>query len=241
MEQPGVRINKYIADSGLCSRREADAYIADGKVLLNGRIARMGDRVQEGDSVRVSGREINRKRERHVYIALNKPAGIVCTTDPREEANVIDFIGHPRRIFPIGRLDKDSEGLLLLTTDGNIVNKLLRAENKHEKEYIVTVDRPITQGFLRNMASGVPILDTVTLPCRIRQSGPRQFDIVLTQGLNRQIRRMCEALDYHVLTLQRVRIMNIRLGHLKIGRWRNLNEHELAELKRSLGVSDRSL
>lgn len=237
MEQTGVRINKYIADSGLCSRREADSYIAEGKVRLNGRRANPGDRVQEGDRVQLNGREIGRpKREKHVYIALNKPAGIVCTADPREEANVIDFVGHPRRIFPIGRLDKDSEGLLLLTTDGDIVNRLLRAENRHEKEYIVSVNRLITQEFLRRMAAGVPILDTVTLPCRIRQTGPKEFNIVLTQGLNRQIRRMCEALGYRVLTLERVRIMNIRLGHLKRGRWRNLNESELAELKQSLDM-----
>jgi len=236
MEQQGVRINKYIADSGLCSRREADTYISEGKVRLNGRKAKMGDRVMDGDSVSVNGKEIGRKKEKHVYIALNKPAGIVCTADTREEANVIDFVGHPRRVFPIGRLDKDSEGLLLLTTDGDIVNRLLRAENRHEKEYIVTVNKSITQEFLRRMASGVEILDTVTLPCKIRQSGPKQFTIILTQGLNRQIRRMCEALGYRVLTLERVRIMNIRLGHLKRGRWRNLNEGELAELKQSLGM-----
>ncbi|MBQ3223419.1 MAG: 23S rRNA pseudouridine synthase F, partial [Clostridia bacterium] len=165
-----MRINKYIADSGLCSRREADTYVSEGKVRLNGKKAKMGDRVMEGDSVSVNGKEIGRKREKHVYIALNKPAGIVCTADTREEANVVDFVDHPRRVFPIGRLDKDSEGLLLLTTDGDIVNRLLRAEYKHEKEYVVTVNRPLTQEFLRHMASGVEILDTKTLPCKIRQS-----------------------------------------------------------------------
>ncbi len=235
-EAEGVRINKYLADSGLCSRREADQLIAAGSVRLNGRKAVPGDRVLPGDSVLLNGKSVGRRAEKHVYIALNKPAGIVCTADPREKANVIDFIHHPRRIFPIGRLDKDSEGLLLLTTDGDIVNRLLRAEGKHEKEYRVSVDRKITPDFLAKMAAGVPVLDTVTLPCRVWQTGPRSFGIILTQGLNRQIRRMCESLGYTVETLERVRIMNVRLGHLKRGAWRNLYPAELEELRRSLGM-----
>lgn len=236
MEQQGIRINKYIADSGICSRREADTLIDDGAVKLNGRRAVAGDRVREGDTVLVHGKPVRPKGEKHVYIALNKPVGIVCTADPRESANVIDFIGHNRRIFPIGRLDKDSQGLLLLTTDGDIVNRLLRAEGKHEKEYIVTVNKKITPEFLRGMAGGVPILDTVTKPCTIRQTGAYEFDIILTQGLNRQIRRMCEYFGYRVETLTRVRIMNIRLGRLHTGDWRNLTPAELQELKSALGM-----
>lgn len=238
--QGGIRVNKVLSDSGLCSRREADERIRRGLVRINGRVARPGDRVQEGDRVTCEGKPVVRptggRKAQHVYIALNKPVGIVCTADTREPDNVVSFVDHPRRIFPVGRLDKDSEGLLLLTTDGEIVNRLLRAENRHEKEYVVQVNKSITQEFLRKMAAGVPILDTVTLPCKVRQTGRQEFTIVLTQGLNRQIRRMCEALGYTVVGLKRTRIMNVQLSHLKVGRWRNLYPAELRALKQSLGL-----
>ncbi len=227
----GVRLNKFIADSGYCSRREADKLITQGVVAINGKVGQLGDRVNESDYVTINGKPIKPQTPKQkVYIALNKPVGIVSTTDRREPSNVIDFIGHPQRIFPIGRLDKDSQGLLLLTSDGEIVNKVLRAAGRHEKEYIVTVNQPITPEFLQQMASGVRILDRVTLPAKIWQEGKTTFRIVLVQGLNRQIRRMCEALGYKVLTLKRVRIMNIHLGHLKEGDWRNLSHAELSEL-----------
>lgn len=227
----GVRLNKFIADSGYCSRREADKLITQGVVAINGKVGQLGDRVNESDYVTINGKPIKPQTPKQkVYIALNKPVGIVSTTDRREPSNVIDFIGHPQRIFPIGRLDKDSQGLLLLTSDGEIVNKVLRAAGRHEKEYIVTVNQPITPEFLQQMASGVRILDRVTLPAKIWQEGKTTFRIVLVQGLNRQIRRMCEALGYKVLTLKRVRIMNIHLGHLKEGHWRNLSHAELSEL-----------
>lgn len=231
----GVRLNKWIAESGFCSRREADRLIAEGKVTLDGRIGALGDRVLPGMTVRVAGREVRVKtRRQQVYIALNKPVGVVCTADPREPMNVVDYVGHPERIFPIGRLDKDSEGLLLMTSDGEIVNRILRAAGRHEKEYAVTVDKPITPDFLNRMAAGVPILDTVTLPCRVTKEDKTRFRIVLVQGLNRQIRRMCEALGYRVVSLRRERVMNIRLGRLKSGHWRNLTAAELGELMRQL-------
>ncbi len=231
MPDEGIRINKYIADSGLCSRREADGLIARGKVFISGTKARPGDKVLPGDTVVCEGKQVEGRSTKHVYIALNKPEGIICTTDPEEPDNVVDFVGYPERIFPIGRLDRDSRGLLLLTTDGDIVNRILRAEGRHEKEYIVDVDRPVTPEFLRGMARGVPILDTVTLPCTITRTGLTQFDIVLTQGLNRQIRRMCEYFGYRVTALERVRIMNIRLGHLHPGDWRHLTPAELTTLR----------
>lgn len=234
MEKDGIRVNKYISDSGFCSRREADAYIADGKVRLNGRKAVPGDRVMPGDEVMLGSKHIGSRAAQHVYIALNKPEGIICTTDRREKDNVVDFVGHPRRVFPIGRLDRDSCGLLLLTTDGDIVNRILRAEGRHDKEYVVTVDKPVTPEFIKGMSQGVPILDTVTLPCRVTRTGAREFTIILTQGLNRQIRRMCEYFGYRVMTLRRVRIMNIHLGHLHEGDWRNLTPAELKELRRLL-------
>ena len=234
-DREGVRLNKWIADSGFCSRREADRLIADHKVTIDGRIGALGDRVLPGMKVRVNGREVRRKTpKQQVYIALNKPVGIVCTADPREPMNVVDFVGHPERIFPIGRLDKDSEGLLLMTSDGEIVNRILRASEKHEKEYVVTVDKPITGDFLNKMAGGVEILDTVTLPCRVVKEDRQRFRIILVQGLNRQIRRMCEALGYHVVSLRRERVMNIRLGRLKPGHWRNLTGAELKELMEQL-------
>ena len=233
MEERGVRLNRFIAESGYCSRREADRLIAEGRVRLNGRVGVLGDRVDEGSVVEVDGRAVGAKADA-VYLLLNKPRGIVCTTDPREPNNVVDYLNYPIRVFPVGRLDKDSEGLLLLTSDGEIVNRILRAAGGHEKEYEVTIDRPVTPEFLRRMTGGVPILDTVTLPCRARQTGERSFNIVLVQGLNRQIRRMCEALGCRVRSLRRVRIMNLKLGRLRPGEWRELTKAELDELKRSL-------
>ena len=229
----GTRLNKYLSESGVCSRREADRLIQDGRVKIDGRVARLGDQVYAASRVELDGRQISGGGKK-VYIALNKPVGVICTTDPREPMNVVDFVGHPKRIYPIGRLDRDSEGLLLLTSDGDIVNRILRAAGKHEKEYVVTVDKPITEDFLRRMAAGVPILDTVTLPCQVTAEGRLRFRIVLVQGLNRQIRRMCEALGYRVTSLRRERIMNIRLGHLKTGDWRNLTPAELRELMDAL-------
>lgn len=225
----GVRLNKYLADSGFCSRREADRLIEAGQVTVDGRVGVLGDRITDAMDVRVLGRPVQPKAEK-VYIALNKPVGIVCTADPREPMNVIDYLNHKERIFPVGRLDKDSSGLLLLTSDGEIVNRVLRAAGKHEKEYIVSVDKRVTPDFLRKMASGVPILDTVTLPCRIERLSDFSFRLVLVQGLNRQIRRMCEALGYRVRSLKRVRIMNIELGALQPGHWRYLTDRELRQL-----------
>lgn len=229
MEENGVRLNKWIADSGFCSRREADRLISEKKVTIDGRTGELGDKVMPGMKVCVNGKPVRRQQHK-VYIALNKPEGVVCTADPREPMNVVDYVGHPERIFPIGRLDKDSSGLLLMTNDGEIVNRILRAAGKHEKEYVVTVNKPITPDFLERMAGGVEILDTVTLPCRITQEDRFTFRIVLVQGLNRQIRRMCEALGYRVLALTRVRIMNVQLSRLKPGHWRNLTPAELKGL-----------
>lgn len=234
-----MRINKYLAETGACSRREADAWIGAGRITVNGTIAELGTRIKDGDRVLLDGREL-RARPQRVYLALNKPIGIECTTDRDTPDNIVDFIGFPERIFPIGRLDKDSEGLILLTNDGDIVNVVLRAENQHEKEYVVAVDRPLTQAFLDGMARGVPILDTVTNPCRVTQCGRNTFRIVLTQGLNRQIRRMCEHFGYTVRRLQRVRIMHIVLGNLPTGQWRRLTPGEIAALlprpKTTLGL-----
>jgi 23S rRNA pseudouridine2604 synthase len=224
-----VRLNKYLAETGVCSRREADQWIEAGRVAVNGKPAVLGTPVAEGDEVLLDGQPL-RARPRKVYIALNKPVGVECTTDRDVPGNIVDFVAHRERIFPIGRLDKDSEGLILLTNDGDIVNTILRAENEHEKEYVVAVDRPLTPAFLAGMAGGVPILDTVTNPCKVTQVGKNTFRIVLTQGLNRQIRRMCEHFDYTVRRLQRVRIMHIRLGDLPLGRWRNLTPEELRAL-----------
>ena len=227
-----MRINKFLAESGACSRREADAWIAAGRVTVNGVVAELGTRLAEDDQVAVDGRPIDAK-PRRVYLALNKPVGVECTTDRDVPGNIVDFVGHRERVFPIGRLDKDSEGLILLTNDGDVVNHVLRAENAHEKEYVVAVDRPLTPEFLAGMAGGVPILGTVTNPCRITQVGRNTFRIVLTQGMNRQIRRMCEHFDYTVRRLQRVRIMHIRLGELPIGKWRNLTSEEVRSLLKS--------
>ena len=232
-KENGVRINKYLGDAGVCSRREADKYIEQGKVTIDGKVAEMGSRVFPGQKVTFNGKEL-KKQEEQVLIAFYKPVGIVCTTDTREPDNVIDFLNYGKRIYPIGRLDKDSEGLLLLTNDGDIVNKILRAGNHHEKEYLVTVNKPITPEFLKGMAGGVPILDTVTKPCKIEPTGKCSFKIILTQGLNRQIRRMCEYFDYRVLSLKRVRIMHIQLGHFKPGTYRNLSAGELERLQNVL-------
>jgi 23S rRNA pseudouridine2604 synthase len=224
-----MRLNKYLAETGACSRREADQWIDAGRVTVNGARAVLGTQVVEGDEVRVDGEPL-RSKPRRVYLALNKPVGIECTTDRDVPGNIVDFVGYPERIFPIGRLDKDSEGLILLTNDGDIVNTVLRAEHEHEKEYVVSVDRPLTGAFLAGMAAGVPILDTVTNPCRVTQVGRNTFRIVLTQGLNRQIRRMCEHFGYTVRSLRRIRIMHVQLGDLAVGRWRPLTSAELGGL-----------
>jgi 23S rRNA pseudouridine2604 synthase len=226
---PGMRINKFLSERGLCSRREADSWVEGGRVSINGVVATLGTKVQAGDAVKVDGRVVGGETA-HVYIALHKPVGIECTTDPRVADNVIEFVAHRERIFPIGRLDKNSEGLLLLTNDGDIVNDLLRARHGHEKEYLVTVDRPVTDAFVNAMSGGVEILDRVTAPCRVQRVGKHVFRIILTQGLNRQIRRMCEVLGYTVRRLIRVRFVNIPLEGLSTGRWRNLTRAELAAL-----------
>ncbi len=232
-KEAGIRINKYLSDAGICSRREADGLIAGGKVTIDGAVAEMGSRVLPGQKVLFEGKTV-KKQEKQVIIAFYKPVGIVCTTDTREPDNVIDFLKYPERIYPIGRLDKDSEGLLLLTNDGDIVNKILRAGNHHEKEYLVTVNKPITKEFLKGMSEGVPILDTVTKPCVVEATGKCSFKIILTQGLNRQIRRMCEYFGYRVISLKRVRIMHIMLGRLLPGSYRNLSDAELTRLEEVL-------
>ncbi len=225
-----MRLNKYISETGLCSRREADKRIEAGRVTCNGRVATLGTKVADGDEVRVDGELVGAKKQQ-IYIVLNKPVGITCTTELHVEDNIIGLIGHPERIFPIGRLDKDSEGLILLTNDGDIVNEILRSENNHEKEYIVTVERTITDLALSMMAGGVKIMGEITLPAKVMRIGDRTFRIVLTQGLNRQIRRMCSALGYKVQRLQRVRIINIELGALRVGEWRDLTASEVAGLR----------
>lgn len=224
-----MRLNKYISETGACSRREADKWIEAGRVTLNGQPASLGSQVADGDDVRVDGDSIGAKKKQ-VYIALNKPVGIICTTDVHIQDNIIDHIGYPERIFPVGRLDRDSEGLILLTNDGDIVNEILRSENNHEKEYQVTVDRPITDLSLRMLADGVKIRGEVTKPGKVARLSAQSFRIILTQGLNRQIRRMCSALGYRAERLQRVRIMNIHLGNLQPGQWRHLTSGELKGL-----------
>lgn len=229
MEQEHISLNKYISETGLCSRREADKLIEAGRVKINDVVARKGNRATATDKVYIDDVLIS-KETKPVYVALNKPVGIVCTTDQREPDNIIDYLGFQERIFPIGRLDKMSQGLILLTNDGDIVNKILRAGNYHEKEYIVTVNKPIDSSFIKSMSAGVPILDTVTNPCKVTQIDEFTFKIILTQGLNRQIRRMCEYLDYHVRSLNRVRIMNISLDGIDYDTWRYLTEKEISEL-----------
>jgi 23S rRNA pseudouridine2604 synthase len=224
-----MRLNKYISETGACSRREADKWIEAGRVTLNGQPASLGTQVAEGDEVRIDGKTIGIKKKQ-VYIALNKPVGIICTTEAHIEDNIIDHVGSPERIFPVGRLDRDSEGLILLTNNGDIVNEILRSENNHEKEYLVTVDRPITDLSLRMLANGVKIMGELTKPSKVARLNAQSFRIILTQGLNRQIRRMCSALGYKAQRLQRVRIMNIYLGNLQPGQWRHLTHAELEGL-----------
>ncbi len=230
-----VSLNKYISSTGICSRREADKLIEAGRVKINGTIAKKGNRVEDGDQVMIDNKPLKTK-PKQVYIALNKPPGITCTTDVRHRDNIINFVNHPQRIFPIGRLDKASSGLILLTNDGDIVNKILRKENRHEKEYIVKVDRPINKKFIEKMSAGIPILDTITEPCEIEKLSKTLFRITLTQGLNRQIRRMCEYLGYKVLTLKRIRIMHIHLDDIAVGKWRDLTREELEVLQNSLKI-----
>lgn len=232
------RINKYLADSGYCSRREADRLVAQGRVTIDGRVAVMGERVMDGALITVNGKKVTGDGEK-VYLALNKPQGIVCTADPREKFNVVDYLNYPVRVYPVGRLDKDSEGLLLMTSDGDIVNRLLRAAGGHEKEYDVVVDKKVTDDFVKKMSEGVPVLDRLTLPCRVRRTGERSFNIVLVQGMNRQIRRMCEYLGYRVESLRRTRIMNIHLGSMQPGDWRRLTRTELNELFGALEEKER--
>ncbi|MGL4193248.1 MAG: 23S rRNA pseudouridine(2604) synthase RluF [Vibrio sp.] len=230
MSQPTEkRLNKFISETGYCSRREADKLIEQGRVTLNGLPPQVGSKVTEQDEICIDGKPL-RAKERPIYIALNKPTGITCTTERDIAGNIVDFIGHRKRIFPIGRLDKPSDGLIFLTNDGDIVNKILRAGNHHEKEYVVRVDKMITAEFIQQMSAGVNILDTITLPCKVTQETPYSFRIVLTQGLNRQIRRMCEALGYEVFKLRRVRIMNITLDGIPNGKWRYLTETEVSEI-----------
>jgi len=236
-----IRINKYLSEVGFCSRRAADKLLEEGRITINGVVPEMGTKVSDEDEIFVDGKTIRKPKDQDfVYIAFNKPVGIVCTTDTKRELNnIIEYINHPKRIFPIGRLDKPSEGLILLTSDGDIVNKILRARNNHEKEYYVRVNKPITEKFLEKMRNGVPILDTVTKKCEVEKIDTMNFRIVLTQGLNRQIRRMCEHLDYEVKKLKRVRIMNIKLD-LPVGKWRDLTSDEMNELNGLLEDSSKT-
>jgi 23S rRNA pseudouridine2604 synthase len=233
------RLNKFISETGFCSRREADKYIEQGRVSVNGSSPEMGVKVAATDVVLVDGKALKETPKR-VYIAYNKPVGITCTTESKIQSNIIRAVNYPTRIFPIGRLDRPSEGLIFLTNEGDIVNKILRAGNNHEKEYIVTVDKPLNRQFVTKMANGVPILDTVTKKCKVTQSGPKEFKIVLTQGLNRQIRRMCEYLGYEVVTLKRTRIMNVTLKDLKVGQWRHLSDIEMAQINDSIADSGKT-
>ncbi len=239
-EQKTTRINKYLSEVGYCSRRAADKLIDQGRVTINGKVPEMGTKIVTGDEVRVDGELVSAPQDDFVYLAFHKPVGIVCTTDTRvEKDNIIEYINYPKRIFPIGRLDKPSEGLIFLTNDGDIVNKILRARNNHEKEYEVTVDKPITPSFIQQMSNGVPILDTVTRKCKVERISRFKFKIILTQGLNRQIRRMCEYLGYDVVRLKRNRIMNVSLD-LPVGKWRDLTPSELAEINRLVESSTKT-
>lgn len=227
--QEGIRVNKYLSDCGICSRRQADRLVEEGRIKVNGEVAVMGTKVFDNDVVKYDNKVISKENEL-ILLAMNKPRGITCTAQKEDPDNIIDFLNYPKRVYPIGRLDKDSEGLILLTNDGSIVNKILKASTFHEKEYIVTVNKPITLKFLDGMREGVPILDTVTRKCEVTQVNKFTFNIILTQGLNRQIRRMCEYFGFRVVTLQRVRIMNIKLGKLKVGTWRKVTEQELKDI-----------
>ena len=240
LQMESTRINKFLSEAGFCSRRAADKLIEEGRVTINGLVPEMGTKINPGDEVHVDGKLISAPKEEFIYIAFNKPVGIVCTTDIKaEKDNIIEYINHPKRIFPIGRLDKPSEGLIFLTNDGDIVNKILRARNNHEKEYIVTVNQPITQGFIEDMGNGVPILETITKKCFVKQISKFSFTIILTQGLNRQIRRMCEYLDYDVVALKRIRIMNFSLD-LPVGEWRYLDENEMSQIKEMVSDSSKT-
>ena len=239
METKLTRLNKFLSETGFCSRREADKLIEAGRVTINGIVPEMGTKVTPQDEVRVDGKLIREKTEKPVYLAFNKPPGIECTTNLDVRDNIVDYINYPTRIFPIGRLDKGSEGLIFMTNDGDIVNKILRARNNHEKEYIVTVNRPITDRFIERMANGIPILDTITRKCKVEQISKNTFRIILTQGLNRQIRRMCEYLDYDVTALKRTRIINIKLD-IPIGRYRDLAENEISELNSLIETSSKT-
>ncbi|MBO0477772.1 23S rRNA pseudouridine(2604) synthase RluF [Vagococcus sp. DIV0080] len=234
-----MRLNKFISESGKASRRGADKLIEEGRVFVNGKRAKVGSQVEPGDEVKVDGNQLFIAPRSNVYIALNKPVGITSTTEKNVKGNIVDLVNYPSRIFHIGRLDKDSEGLILLTNDGDIVNEILRSEGEHEKEYVVSVDKPITPEFLKQMSEGVKILGTTTLPCQVEQLSKFDFNIILTQGLNRQIRRMCEELGYNVYRLQRLRIMNVELGNLPMGQWRYLSKKEKAKLFDSLDYEEK--
>ena len=237
--QHSVNLNKYISSTGICSRREAEKLIIDGKVTINGKPTQLGNRVSEGDIVKVNG-QLLKSKPKTLYIAYNKPIGIVSTTDSKERKNIVKAIGHTKRLFPIGRLDKPSEGLIFLTNDGDIVNKILRAGNNHEKEYIVTVNKQITTSFIEKMSNGIPILGTITKKCSVQKLSNFTFKIILTQGLNRQIRRMCEYLDYEVTKLKRTRIMNVDLGNLSIGEWRELTLDEMQQINKMVSSSSKT-
>ncbi len=234
-----IRINKYLSEIGFCSRREADKLIEQSRITVNGTIAELGTKITENDEIKVDGKNIGKKKESRIYLAFNKPLGIECTTNTSVKNNIVDFINFPERIFPVGRLDKYSEGLIIMTNDGDIVNKILRARNNHEKEYIVKVDKPITESFLEKMANGVPILGTITKKCNIQKINDYSFKIILTQGLNRQIRRMCEYLEYRVTNLQRIRIINIHLDIPK-GKYRNLKPEEIQQLNKLIEHSSKT-
>lgn len=239
MDQEGIRINKFLSEVGFCSRREADKLLEQGRITINGKIPELGTKVLPTDKVRVNGTLVTEKEEPKIYLAVNKPAGIECTTNQSVRGNIVDFINYPERIFPVGRLDKDSEGLIIMTNDGDIVNKILRARNNHEKEYIVTVNKTITDRFIQRMSAGVPILDTVTKECRVEKISSTTFRIFLTQGLNRQIRRMCEYFDYTVVALKRIRIINISLD-VPVGKYREITKAEMDELNRLIGDSTKT-
>lgn len=233
MEDNSISLNKFISQTGICSRREADQWILAGRVQINGQPTQKGNRVSPGDKVTIDGKPLKSK-PKSIYLAFHKPVGVTCTTDRRDKDNIIDFIKFPSRIFPIGRLDKPSSGLIFLTNDGDIVNEILREENQHEKEYIVKVNRPISQRFVERMSQGIPILGTKTKPCIVDKQSKFVFRIILTQGLNRQIRRMCEFLNYRVVSLKRIRIMQVQLGKLEVGQWRHLSEQELKQIKQQI-------
>lgn len=239
MSNSPIRLNKYIGSTGFCSRREADKLIEENRVYINGKLAEKGQQVSDADEIRIDGEIIGQRKNQLIYLAFNKPVGIECTTNQKTPNNIVDFVNYPKRIFPIGRLDKNSEGLIFMTNDGDIVNKILRARNNHEKEYLVTVNKPITEQFVQRMSNGLPILDTITRKCHVEQISKYTFKIILTQGLNRQIRRMCEYLDYSVTKLKRIRIINISLD-IPVGKHRLLTHEEVTELNRLIAPSSKT-